>query len=456
MKFKNLDKKKIFIVGLGISGLSLAIKLKKENIDYYCWDDRERIRISCLKKKLNLISPDKVDFHKIDLLVLSPGISNDHKTVSLAKKYQCEIISDIELIKFISNEVFLIGITGTNGKSTTTKLVEYALKENKKNSFSAGNIGIPISKLKLKQHILTYLIVEASSFQLERIIELKFNISVLLNISNDHIDRHKNIGNYIAAKSNIFKNQSGNDFSIICIDDSKTKKLAQNFSKNFNSKLITISSKNSNNCDFFIELKNDMVVITDKKKNTIFRFNKNYCILKGKHNLPNILACFVICELLQIKKQVFLENLKKFKGLEHRFEYFKKYKNIEFYNDSKSTNVESSKVALESLDNIFWIVGGRKKPGGLEGIHNSLGKVLKAFIFGESKKDFNQYLSNYLDTETFETLDTAVEKAISIALEKKLTINILLSPASASFDQFKNFEQRGVYFKKIVKKIVSI
>ena len=110
------------------------------------------------------------------------------------------------------------------------------------------------------------MIVEASSFQLERIIELKFNISVLLNISNDHIDRHKNISNYIAAKSNIFKNQSGNDFSIICIDDSKTKKLAQNFSKNFNSKLIRISSKNSNNCDFFIELKNDMVVITDKKK----------------------------------------------------------------------------------------------------------------------------------------------------------------------------------------------
>ena len=174
-------------------------------------------------------NPDKVDFHKIDLLILSPGISNDHKTVSLAKKYQCEIISDIELIKFISNEVFLIGITGTNGKSTTTKLVEHVLKENKKNSFSAGNIGIPISKLKLKQHILTYLIVEASSFQLERIIELKFNISVLLNISNDHIDRHKNISNYIAAKSNIFKNQSGNDFSIISIG--KVKRSINMFKK---------------------------------------------------------------------------------------------------------------------------------------------------------------------------------------------------------------------------------
>ena len=456
MKFKNLDKKKIFIVGLGISGLSLAKKFKKEKIDYFCWDDNKSIRKSCLKKKLNLISPDKIDFNKIDFLILSPGISNDHKTVSLAKKYQCEIISDIEMVKFISNDVFLIGITGTNGKSTTTKLIEHTIKQSKKNSFSAGNIGVPISNLKLKHNLLTYLIVEASSFQLERITDLRFNISVLLNITNDHIDRHKNISNYIAAKSNIFKNQSDNDFSIICIDDPITKKLAKDFSKNSNSKLITIGSKNSKNCDFFIELKKDMLVITDIKKNTIFRFNKNYCILRGKHNLPNILTCFVISELLKIDKHIFLESLKTFKGLEHRFEYFKKYKNIEFYNDSKSTNVESSKMALQSLDNIFWIVGGRKKPGGLDGIQNSLGNVLKAFIFGECKKDFDKYLSNYLDTETFETLDSALRKAILIALEKKKSINILLSPASASFDQFKNFEQRGVYFKKIVKKFVSI
>ena len=456
MKFKNLDKKKIFIFGLGISGLSLAIKLKKENIEYFCWDDDENIRRSCLKKKLKLISPNNIDFNQIDLLVVSPGISDDHETVSRVKKYKCEIISDIELIKFISNEVFLIGITGTNGKSTTTKLVEHMLKLSKKISHSVGNIGIPISNLKLKQNLLTYLIVEASSFQLERIIKLKFNISVLLNITNDHIDRHKSVSNYVAAKSNIFKNQSGYDFSIICIDDPKTEKLAYNFSKNFNSKLITIGSKNSNNCDFFIELKKDMLVITDNKKHTKFKFSKNQCILRGKHNLPNILSCFVICELLEINKQIFLDAVKQFKGLEHRFENFKKYKNIEFYNDSKSTNVESSKVALESLDNIFWIVGGRKKPGGLKGIDKSLGNVLKAFIFGECKNDYNQYLSNYLDTEIFESLDKALEKAISIALEKKFSVNILLSPASASFDQFKNFEQRGLYFKEIVKKIVSI
>lgn len=451
MKFKYLSKKKIFVVGLGISGFSLAMKFKKDKIIYYCWDDNEKVRAICLKKQLNIVPPEEINFKKIDFLILSPGIPNNHKSAIIAKKYSCKIISDIELLHYVNNKSVLIGITGTNGKSTTTKLIEQTIKIKNKNTYSAGNIGIPLSDLELRRTISSNLIIEASSFQLDRIIDLKFNIAVLLNITNDHIDRHQGLDNYIKAKLNIFKNQIKTDYSIICIDDKNCFKIARNFSRDFDSTLITISTNSNLKSDYFIEENNSEIVITDNIKKNDFRFSRNQSKLKGSHNLINILSCYVICLILKISNESFLSSLTKFKGLQHRFEIFKKFKNIHFINDSKSTNVESSKMALKNLKNTFWIVGGRKKPGGLRGIYKSLNQVTKAFIYGESRYDFDEYLSKYIYTEVFENLNQATEKAITVALKEKGQINILLSPASSSYDQFKNFEHRGLHFKRIIK-----
>ena len=175
-----------------------------------------------------------------------------------------------------------------------------------------------------------------------------------------------------------------------------------------------------------------------------------------EHNYQNILACYAVSKLLGYKTKFFVKGIKKFKGLEHRFEKFFKYKSITFINDSKSTNIISSKVALKDIDNIYWLAGGIQKDGGFDEIEKDLSSVIKVFLYGQSRKEFSKYLRNHVQTEVFKDLKKAFYKALDEGLNSKKKINIILSPACASFDQFKNFEERGLYFKKIVREKVNL
>lgn len=454
MKFKNLLNKNVLILGLGISGFSLALKLRKSIKTLYCWDDDLKIRKKAIKSKLILKKISEIDFNNLDFLIISPGINNDHIAAKKAKKASCKVITDIELISFIDKNLCLVGITGTNGKSTTSQMIKDVINNSKIKSEVVGNIGVPFTDVNIDTK--THLIVEASSYQLERIEKVNFNIAVLLNIYNDHLERHKNIGNYIKAKKKIFENQNLSDHAIICTDTKICKKISNSFNKSYKSNLILISTSEELPNGIYLKENKNEIIIFDNIYCESFSILKEKINLSGKHNYQNILACYAVSKILGYKTKFFVKGIKKFKGLEHRFEKFFKYKSITFINDSKSTNIISSKVALKGIDNIYWLAGGIQKDGGFDEIEKDLSSVIKVFLYGQSRKEFSKYLRNYVKTEVFKDLKKAFYKALDEGLNSKKKINIILSPACASFDQFKNFEERGHYFKKIVRKKVNL
>ena len=453
--------KNILILGLGLSGFSLAKVLKNKVKNLYCWDDSINVRKKITKTGLQIKSIESLDFKNLDYLVLSPAINHNskepHLAVKKAKKEKVRITTDIEFLKILKIKNKIIGVTGTNGKSTTTKFIEQSLSNCKKRVFSFGNIGIPFGDVIKKIKSSDTLVVETSSFQLDKIIDLKFDISILLNLSKDHIDWHRNIRSYHKAKLKIFKNQGKNCFSIICIDDKNCKKIATNFSNNFKSKLIKISTKE--------KLENGIYLTSNEKSidiiNTLNRTNikidrKKLGFTQAQHNFQNLLAAYACFFVFKKSNESFQKSVIKLKNLEHRMEFVKKVKNITIFNDSKATNINSSNNALKTLKNVYWILGGRKKPEGIKEVSNGLKNVRNAYTFGESKKEFNDFLkSKQINSKECSTLKVAVNMAMKDGLKEKKEINLLFSPASSSFDQFKNFEHRGKAFKSLINEIIK-
>ncbi len=454
-------KKNIYILGLGVSGMSLAQALKKTSCNTICWDDDIIIRKKAKKNKIEISSVEETNFEKLDYLVLSPGIKsqgeNSHIAANKAKKYAVKIISDLEFLSYLEKKKTLIGITGTNGKSTTTVFTKNLISfKRKSKSQMCGNIGIPLDKIDLNKY-LGPLVVEISSFQLDRIQNLKFEIAVLLNISKDHIDWHENMSSYIKAKLNIFKNQTQSSIAIICIDNKICEKIANEFKMNFKSRLITISTDFKKKSDInFRENKYEIEIINNliNKKILIKKDKIRFTI--AKHNFQNLIASYTVYFALGLNHTNFSQAVEKLKNVEHRIEFIGSKKNINFFNDSKSTNIDSVLTALDSLENNLLIIGGREKHGGLKGIERKKNKIIKAYTFGEAKKNFHNYLrKNSIKSAFFSNLETAFNSAVKDALKLKIKVNILFSPACSSYDQFKNFSERGKYFKNLFYKKIK-
>ncbi len=445
----------IFILGMGISGISLAKYLMKKKISVTCWDDNREKRkvIHSLKIKINNITSETLK--NCNYLVLSPGINHQkkrpHQAVKIARSLNIKIVTDLEFLKILNIKNPLIGVTGTNGKSTTTHFISQILSyKNFRDSKCCGNIGTPFTDLKINKK--TLLVVEASSYQLAKIDNLNFDYAFLLNISKDHIEWHGTLRKYIDSKLNIFKNQTKKNFAVICIDDVNCRRIAYDFKKKFKSKLILISCKYTENVDIYLKIQNDKIKIFNNisKENIEISINK-LSFVKAQHNFQNLLAAYASSFLLNQKSEDFLSSSKNIHTLQHRIEFSGTFKNIDFYNDSKSTNVNSAKTAIKSFKNIFWILGGREKKGGLKGIEKNLGNILKAYVYGECSENFRKFLvKNSIICLKFRTLRESFNQAFEDAIKKKMNINILLSPACSSFDQFKNFEDRGKEFKQLV------
>lgn len=449
MNLESLKSKSIYIFGLGISGLSLAKKLKHICTQLYCWDDSNKVRNKAARLGLNLKKLLDVDLSKVDFVILSPGISKEYNRLFLDKRKKFKIISDIEFLRFISESIKLVGVTGTNGKSTTTKMLEHSLEH--LNVKIAGNIGTPFSELKLSPTKENLLIIETSSYQLERIHKLNFKIAILLNISSDHLERHKTMENYILAKLNIFKNQSKTDYALISADDKYCRNIKHDFRERFESKPIFFSIKTKLNDGVYLQDNGDILEITNNVHGEIVKIPKKNLKIFGEHNYQNLLATYIVHKLLKSKTNLFIEKCKTFPGLEHRLEKLGTFKNIIIFNDSKSTNLNSSVGALECLENIFWIAGGLSKKEEFSGVEKYLTNVKKVFLFGKDKSKLLRYFYNR-DAYTFSSLNLAFDNAFELALKTAGTVNLLLSPACASFDQFRNFEERGKKFKLLVKK----
>jgi len=414
-------KKKILIYGLGKSGLS-AFKFLTKNNQITTYDDKIK---SDIKKKIK---------NEFDYIIISPGI-DIHKCSlrHFLKKNSEKIYTDLDIFYIHHKENYKITITGTNGKSTTAKILHDVLKDQKEDVRLAGNIGNPIL-LEKKVTNKTIFVIEASSYQLEYSKLFKSNISLILNISRDHLERHKTINKYVNAKFKLIKNQSKKDFAILNTKNFYIKKKIE--SKKFLSKIIKIEDGIDNN---FLK----------KINNQYFNSDGN------KENLKFILE---VVKILKLKKNLLIATLKKFKGLKYRQEIIFQSKKLTIINDSKATTFSSSVGSLKTLNNVHWILGGQAKKGDKLLLSKENCKNIKAYVFGNKKNFFISKLKKLMKYESFLDLKSLVKKlSIEIKLDKNISHKtILFSPSAASFDSFKNFEERGEYFNQLVKKYINV
>ncbi len=417
--------KKILIYGLGKTGLS-ALEFLKNKAEIFIHDDHP-LKFKNLGIK-NMISYKHLLKLNFDQIILSPGIDiNNCKLSKFLKKNHSKIFSDLDVFySFYKNDC--ITITGTNGKSTTCQLLYEVLLNQKRDVRLVGNIGNPILSLKnFKKK--TIFIVEASSYQLEYSQLFKSKYAVILNLSADHIERHKTLNKYINAKFKLLKNQLKGNLAFVKKDDLLIKKKL--ISSSFNSKIIRVDTSKVNS--FLKKIKNDY-----------FQSETN------KENLSFILE---ISKKFKIKNDLLKRSIKKFKGLKFRQQIIHKKKYLTIINDSKSTSFSSSVDILKIHPNIYWLLGGIHKKGDKFDLPKKYFQNIKAFIYGYDKKFFNDALKKKIEYENFDNLKSALKKIfLSIDKQKFKNQTILFSPCAASFDDFKNFEDRGHYFNKLIKK----
>ena len=419
-KIKKLKGLSFLVYGLGLTGLSVIKFFKKNKIkNFKIWDDKKKkIFKNYAAKNLTQI------LSQVDYIVLSPGISLI-KNKKL-RKFKHKIITDIDLFYLTKNKSKTIVVTGTNGKSTTCKLLAHILKKNKFKVSLGGNIGNPILNAGKVEN--KYVVIEASSFQLSHSNFICPDYAFFLNLTNDHLDWHGSRNNYIDSKFKIFRLQTKNDIAII------NSKLKKNFTrKKFSSRLI-------------IPKKKDYTKIKSKIINKYLISNIND---------ENMSFVFAFAKLLGIKERRLISSINSFKGLPHRFELFLKKNDITFINDSKATSFKSAQLALSSINNIYWILGGQPKIGDKIKLGKLKENIIKCYIIGKNINFFKDQIKGKINFSITRNLSNSIIKILKdIKIQKRINKTILLSPAAASFDQFTNFEKRGEKFKFLCKKYV--
>ena len=422
-----LDKK-ILIYGLGKSGIS-SYKFLKNKAELYLFDDniKKKINSKINKRLYNLKQVSEVKFNKI---IISPGIDiSNCKLSKFLKKNFSKIYTDLDVFySFYKNKS--ITITGTNGKSTTAKILHKILIDQKYDARLIGNIGNPaLSEKKITKR--TIFVIEASSYQLDYSKIFTSKYAVILNISPDHIERHKNLKNYINAKFNLLNSQSNQSLAFVKKNDPLIIKKIKN--SNFKQKILKVDTLKNNK--IFDQLK-----------------NKYFLSYGNKENLSFVLK---IAKILKLNNKNLLETLNNFKGLKYRQQIIFKNKNLTIINDSKSTSFASSENLLKSFNKIYWILGGIPKKGDKFKLSKKNCRNFKAYIFGNYHKEFSKNLKRKMIVKNFKNLKAVLNKIFLNIEKEKLKKNIILfSPAGASFDSFKNFEDRGSYFNQLVKKFI--
>ena len=406
------------VYGLGATGLSVINFFNKNKIkNFKIWDDNQKNKF----KKFRAKNLNKT-LNQVDYIVLSPGISliNNKKLI----KFKNKIITDIDLFYLSKKKSKTIVVTGTNGKSTICKLLAHLLQKNKYKHSLGGNIGTPILNIKNPKN--NYTVIEASSFQLSHSKFICPDYAFFLNFSNDHLDWHGSKAAYFNSKLKIFSLQKKNNIAII---NKKFKKIFIN--KKFLSKMVIPESKNYK-------------IIKKKINNKYFTPNIND---------ENMSFVYTFSKLLGIKDNFFIDSINTFKGLPHRFESFLKKNNINFINDSKATSFKASQFALSSVKNVYWILGGLPKKGDKIKLGKLKKNIIKCYLIGKNINFFKNQITGKVNFSITRNLNNSIIKIFKdIKLDKKEEKTVLLSPASASFDQFINFEKRGEEFKFLCRK----
>jgi len=450
--------KKVALFGLGGSGFVSAQALVAGGADVSVWDDKEAARTKAAEAGLNVVDLHDADWKEFSSLILAPGVPlthpTPHWTVELAKAAGVEVIGDIELFcrerRAIAPRSMFVAITGTNGKSTTTALVAHLFKTFGYDVQIGGNIGTPILALEPPANGRVH-VIECSSYQIDLAPTLDPWVGVLLNVTPDHLDRHGTMENYAAVKERLVK---GAENAVICLDDDICLKIAERLQ--VAKKPGTSVSVTRKDLADGIILDGTKLVRRVQGRSLPIADLAGIPSLRGKHNGQNAAAGVAALGSHAFNLELLTQGLKSFPGLPHRMEEVGHLGRILFVNDSKATNADAAEKALLSFEQIFWIIGGRQKEGGIEPLRGLFPKVAKAYLVGEATEAFATTIGDALPYERCGTLDVALQAATRDAEASTLDAPVvLLSPACASFDQFPDFEKRGDFFRSLVKDLLA-
>lgn len=441
--------KTVAVFGLARSGLAATAALREANAHVIVWDDNSACLEALSDSEVEVTDLCACDFSRVDALVLSPGIPLTHpvphSVVSRARAANCEVIGDLELFFRAGTASRLVGVTGTNGKSTTAALLGHIIRENGITVEVGGNIGQPALALETLKSDGVY-VIEVSSYQIDLTPSLVCDVSILLNISADHLDRHGGMDEYAAIKSRIFNGRREERTAIVGIDDPYCQGIYRGLCDR-SITAIPISVTRSLADGVYVTdgfLQDGRVEYSSKLD---LRKIRN---LRGPHNWQNSAAAYAAARSLGIEEDGIYRAISNYRGLPHRLETVAVVDGLEFINDSKATNVASTASALAACSNIYWIAGGQPKDDLLDPLFPFLDRVQKAYLIGDAA----DFFASELDSRTSITVSSTLEQAFQDATQDAIRDNcdgavVLLSPACASFDQFIDYESRGELFRSL-------
>jgi len=446
----DLNRKKVLVVGLARTGIATAkfLKAKGSLVTATEVKPKEEMKEAVEELKGMDIATEwgghrKETFLKQEMIVVSPGVDLNIEPIQKAIQQGVQVISEIELAYHFIH-VPIIAVTGTNGKTTTTLLIGEMLKEDGRRVGVGGNVGEPLILFADGEGRWEVLVVEISSFQLEAIEDFRPQISVLLNITEDHLDRYRSYDDYIGAKMRIFANQNSGDLAVLNSDDP----IVMRFGERIKARKVLFSLKGKLDEGAFSNGR----TISLRRAGNEEKYSLAKTPLKGVHNVENMMAALTAARIFGCSKKAIQGALNRFKGLEHRLEFVREMGGVRFYNDSKGTNVGSVVKSLQSFSEpVILIAGGKDKNGDLGPLEELIRKRVKHLILiGEAKERMNRELGGLTDTVIVKTM----EEAVLIAHRKaKAGEVVLLSPACSSFDMFKDYKERGKIFKEAVKRL---
>jgi UDP-N-acetylmuramoylalanine--D-glutamate ligase len=459
---RSYQDKKLGIFGLAKAGSATIASLLTGGAQLWAWDDKEDSRMAIERQygqgKLQLVKPEDWPWKALNALVLSPGVPlthpQPHATVTLAREHDVRIIGDIELLCEAQPHARKIGITGTNGKSTTTSLIGHILQSAGRKTEVGGNLGTAALSLAPLGSDGCY-VLELSSYQLDLLEAAHFNISLLLNVTPDHIDRHGDMQGYVAAKSHIFERQTKNDMALVSIDDDYARSVYAGLKQTTKAQLVAVSVTQELKQGVFVDKEGMLHDKLEPGQNIIVNLT-DIVNLTGRHNWQNAAFAYAACRLYGLPTRDIEKGLRSFPGLRHRLQLAATIHGVRFINDSKATNADATSNALAPYAHIYWIAGGKAKEGGIKSLDRFFPSIVHAFLIGEAQDEFAVTLEGKVPYTRCKTLANAFAAASEKAFaEHKEGAVVLLSPACASFDQWKNFEERGDAFCRMADALLS-
>lgn len=453
VKLPNLLGHAYYVVGLARSGLGAIKALKEAGANLYAWDDRTDAHIEATRLGAKMIAPHKINWQEIKALVLSPGIPHSypkpHLAAKLAFQQDVPIVCDMDFLFQARPDARFVGVTGTNGKSTTTSLIGHILRRAGRDVEVGGNIGVSALELADLPSGGVY-VLEMSSYQLERVPHLRCDIGVFLNLMPDHLERHGGIEGYVKAKRRLLEGVPP-PFMIMGAHEA----IMQELFTRAKGEAVAVNLKNTHDKSLYVSQEGSLMDTYWEQERVICTLSDLSRNLPGLHNAQNTLAAYGAARRLGLSFDECLDGILSYKGLPHRIERLGVVRGVTFINDSKATNAEATSKALGAFKKISWIVGGKPKEDGLRGVEPYLENVHHAYVIGEAQEAFSDFFSrHHLPHTKCGTLTNAVACAME-DLKNKEGI-LLLSPACASFDQFLDYEERGNVFREAFEEYVHL